>query len=429
MASIADSPGPRRTRAGRFYAGLLISPVIAAILVSVAAAKYSGGSGSSADPYQIGTAQDLDTLGNTPGDWDEQFVLVKDIDLTGYSEKNFHLIGGWVGFGATENKPFSGMFDGKGRAISNLSFRDTDSGACVGLFRYINVGEVKNLKLANMKITGNGTSTGALVGYLEAGAVVNCHAAGINVTGNTRVGGLVGYVDGAVAQSSTRGQVTGVRYVGGLVGDISEGTVSRSYSKAAVSGDESVGGLAGATVNQASIIDSCYATGKVRGGTGAGGLVGLAAQGRIFRCYSTGAVTGDRNVGGLTGEVMFFGEVIASFWDKETSGQAKSAGGTGKTTAEMRSADTFSNWDFNLTWAPICEGLHTPVFLWQIPLGDLRCPDGVAITDFAWFAMQWERADCGAVNSSCEWADLDESGDVGYRDLAIFAENWLTGID
>jgi len=428
MASIADSPRPRWMLGGQPCACLLICPIIATILVSAAAAKYSGGAGSSADPYQIGTAQDLDTLGNSPGDWIKQFVLVKDIDLTGYSEKNFHLIGGWVGLGSTENRPFSGIFDGKGRTISNLSFRDADSGACVGLFRYVNVGEVRNLNLANIKIVGNGTSTGALVGYLEAGAVVNCHAVGINVTGNTRVGGLVGHVGGAVAQSSSRGQVTGVRYVGGLVGDVSEGTVSRSYSKATVSGDESVGGLAGATINQASIVDSCYATGKVRGDTGAGGLVGLTAQGRIFRCYSTGAVTGDQNVGGLTGEVMYFGEVIASFWDKERSGQTKSGGGTGKTTAEMRSADTFINWDFDLIWA-ICDGLHTPVFLWQIPPGDLRCPDGVTILDFAWFALQWERADCGAVNSSCEWADLDESGDVGYRDLAIFAENWLTGID
>ena len=428
MASIPDSPRSRQMPAGRFSTCLLVSPILAGLLVSVGVAKYGGGSGLPADPYQIATAEDLVTLGNTPGDWDKHFVLTKDIDLTGYTEKNFHLIGDWVGLGATGNKPFSGIFDGKGRTISNLSFRDADSQGSVGLFRCVNVGEIRNLKLTNVKITANGIYTGSLVGYLENGAVVNCHATRINVTGNTQVGGLVGGVDGSVAQCSSRGQVTGVRFVGGVVGEINQGTISRSYSKAMVSGDDSVGGLAGATINQASIVDSCYATGKVRGGINAGGLIGLVSRGRVFRSYSTGAVTGTGNVGGLTGRVMFLGDVIASFWDNERSGQATSGGGTGKTTVEMRSADTFSNWDFNLTWA-ICDGLNTPVFLWQIPLGDLRCPDGVTITDFAWFALQWKRLDCGDINASCEWADLDESGDVGYRDLAIFAENWLTGID
>ncbi len=36
------------------------------------------------------------------------------------------------------------------------------------------------------------------------------------------------------------------------------------------------------------------------------------------------------------------------FWDTQTSGQAASAGGTGKTTAEMQTENTFTDadWDF-----------------------------------------------------------------------------------
>ena len=50
-------------------------------------------------------------------------------------------------------------------------------------------------------------------------------------------------------------------------------------------------------------------------------------------------------VGGLVGNN--YGTVRNTFWDIETSGQATSAGGTGKTTAQMQDIDTFSGaaWD------------------------------------------------------------------------------------
>ena len=46
---------------------------------------------------------------------------------------------------------------------------------------------------------------------------------------------------------------------------------------------------------------------------------------------------------------------INCFWDKEVSGKTYSAGGingvaVGKTTVEMMSQSTFTNWDFTNTW-------------------------------------------------------------------------------
>jgi hypothetical protein len=121
--------------------------------------------------------------------------------------------------------------------------------------------------------------------------------------------------------------------------------------------------------------------------------------------------------------------VMGSLWDTQSSTQAKSVGGTGKTTAEMKSLDTFwkMNWDFSNTWT-ICEGINYPVFLWQIPVGDFHCPDGVEFLDFAVFAQHWRAQNCGAINLNCDGADFDESGSVEFRDLAIFAENWLAGL-
>ncbi|MBN1507993.1 MAG: hypothetical protein JW955_14165 [Sedimentisphaerales bacterium] len=423
---LARRPSEFRDMPGiHWFHHLTLAPVVASLLLSVAAGKYSGGSGISTDPYLIRTAEELNTLGNSPGDWDKCFRLMEDIDLEGYNETNFHLIGSWVSYGDTANQPYRAIFDGNGRTISNLRYRDM-KGNGIGLFRYVHGGDVRNLTLKNVKIVSDGVDVGALVGRMGSGGIVNCHVVGVDVMGNTRVGGLVGNTDGGIYQCSSRGRVAGVWYVGGLVGGVGDAIVKTSYSKASVSGNESVGGLIGATLNQEAIVDSCYANGSVTGTLYVGGLAGQVVTGRVYKCYSTGAVKGSQSAGGLTGNLKILGDVMASFWDAETSGQTGGAG-TGKTTAEMWSADTYSTWDFIYTWT-ICDGRNYPVFLWQIPTADLRCPDGVNATDFAWFAIQWRRDDCGGANWDCEWADFDGSGDVRFPDLAILAEEWLTGV-
>jgi len=66
--------------------------------------------------------------------------------------------------------------------------------------------------------------------------------------------------------------------------------------------------------------------------------------------------------------------VTACFWDIQTSGQATSVGGTGKTTAEMQTASTFleAGWDFvgetengteDIWW--INEGKDYPRLWWE----------------------------------------------------------------
>jgi hypothetical protein len=66
--------------------------------------------------------------------------------------------------------------------------------------------------------------------------------------------------------------------------------------------------------------------------------------------------------------------ITACFWDIETSRQTASAGGTGKTTAEMQTASMFLNagWDFvgetknstaDLWW--ILEGKDHPRLWWE----------------------------------------------------------------
>jgi len=92
----------------------------------------------------------------------------------------------------------------------------------------------------------------------------------------------------------------------------------------------------------------------------------------VVQCYSVGEVSGDGLVGGLAGHNS--GSIATSFWDKETLGETTSAGGTGKTTAEMQTASTFleAGWDFvgetaNGTediWK-IAEGWDYPRLWWE----------------------------------------------------------------
>jgi hypothetical protein len=109
-----------------------------------------------------------------------------------------------------------------------------------------------------------------------------------------------------------------------------------------------------------------YSTGAVSGtGICIGGVLG-ANGGNLTQCYSAGAVKGNPDVGGLVGSRNSTMNVTACFWDTQTSGQTRSAGGTGKTTAEMKTAKTYldAGWDF------VGETANGTKDIWRIDEGE-----------------------------------------------------------
>jgi hypothetical protein len=208
--------------------------------------------------------------------------------------------------------PFTGSFNGNGYTVSHLTITGEDD---LGLFGVTYGGLVTNLGIVDVNIVGSGVSVGGLVGN-NCGTVTDCYCTG-TVSGKWYVGGLVGWNDGAVTECYSTGAVDGNGYVGGLVG---------------------------------------------------------SNDGPVTQCYSTGAVSGTGSfVGGLVGNGNK-DRVITSFWDTQTSGQTKSAGGTGKSTAEMQTAKTFldAGWDFvgetangteDIWW--IVEGRDHPRLWWE----------------------------------------------------------------
>jgi hypothetical protein len=359
--------------------------------------------------YMVNNMTDFKQLLPFGQDTTLKFRLTQDLDLG--DEPNFYI-------------PYlAGEFDGSGHRISNLSLNF--GFLCgVGLFGYITAsGNVTDLAAENVNIIG-ADDVGGLVGY-SRGTIGNSYSSG-SVSGASRVGGLVGWNDeGDVSDSSFNGTVTGSAMVGGLAGRNSDSNVSNSYSTGNVTATSWVGGLVGynwkgtvgnsyctgnvtgadwvgglvgynwkgtvgnsyctgttvggiiagywgtgglAGGNTGTITD-CYSTGSVSCDELVGGLLGLNANdGTVGRCYSTGSVTGSERVGGLVGDNIG-GTVSDSFWDVETSGQAISNGGTGKTTAEMQHVATFSGamWNILTVASPAIRNIS---YIWNIVDGE-----------------------------------------------------------
>jgi hypothetical protein len=342
--------------------------------------KYSGGTGEPNNPYRIANAEDLNDIGNYEEDWDKHFILVNDVNLAQYTGTQFKIIGR---FDYPNNKPFTGVFDGNDHKIWNFTWNSNEI-RFVGVFGHVgNGGHIKNLEMKNVNIKTIGEHVGGLVGWNLDGSITNCSSTG-NVTGIDRVGGLVGSsTHGLIINCYSKGSVSGSYDVGGLAGT-NDGAITNSYSTSSVWGDdELIGGLVGH--NYGGAITNCYSTGSVWGGDEfVGGLVGENHD-LIINCYSTGNVSGNCPVGGLVGS----GGAENSFWDIETSGQLTSAGGTPKTTAEMKIKSTFTDagWDFIEIWG-IGENQTYP-YLRTEPAGDSNYDKKVNLEDLAIMSSHW----------------------------------------
>jgi filamentous hemagglutinin family protein len=206
-------------------------------------------------------------------------------------------------------------------------------------------------------------ATGGLIGKASGGTVSQAYSNGW-IYGQTQTGGLIGNaINSTINYATTDGRVSGTSYTGGLIGDLSGGSIHQAFSMSWVSGTDSVGGFAGRNVS--GLISNAYARGDVTGTSNVGGFLGSVDSSTIEFTYSLGAVTGGLNVGGYSGSGAG-NSISESFWDAQTSGQATSAHGLGKTTAQMHAASTFSNWDVGTeggtgeTWR-IYDGFTSPL--------------------------------------------------------------------
>ena len=255
-------------------------------------------------------------------------TLTADIDLSGID---------WTPIGKDDNKAYTGTFDGGNHTISGLTVNQTRN--YVGLIGCIGSdGTVKNVKLENVNITGDGYFVGGVAGT-NYGTIENCSVDGTLTNNRHYLGGVVGDNYGSIIGCSSSGTITGTSPdVGGIGGQSVGGTIMACYSVANIKGRSSSGGVLGQT-NRETVVIACY--------------------------HAKGNVTGEqsRMIGGVIG--WNYGKVTACYWENnQEQGIGENQAGTGETTmvtdgdwqnaviqmnAALQSAG--SEWQYELTGA------------------------------------------------------------------------------
>jgi PKD repeat protein len=323
---------------------LLVTPSLA----------FAGGDGSSSNPYEISTCQQLQDMENDLG---AHYELVTNIDCSGTSSWN-ELTGETTEYSNDHYLTSGETVDTHFDFDSIVDVVNTDDGTSMS-YTVVddNTIELNEQALDNVKITYNpkpgqyqgfrsvgednnafsGSLDGrgytvdgltikdvtlsevGLIGQLGTGGEINdIGLTNVNIYSDiVEVGGLVGFNYGSISNSYTTGSVSGDSNVGGLVGTNYAG-ISNSHSTADVSGYLNTGGLIGGNSESPfnsieSRVSNSYSTGSVSADLyHAGGLVGHLYDGSVSNSYSTGSISGDANVGGLIGN-FYDGSVSNSY--------------------------------------------------------------------------------------------------------------------
>ena len=302
-------------------------------------------------------------------DLSADYKLMTDIDFGGITYTS-------IGSSVT---PFSGVFDGNGHTVSNMS-------GSVALFD-TNNGTIKGLNVSGAVLSTALDDLGAIVCF-NNGVVTECSVSGGSVTARLRAGGVVGrnmngaLIEKCVSSAAVNSTATSESFSGGVVGcnghlRLPEGggdvaLVRDCYSTGDVSGGWNVGGIAGGSLSPA-IVENCYATGNINNvnpGRWVGGIVGnfqgvasngeggavrsnVAMNGSIYSQRGTAnaerIVSGDAQINpnniGLDTTLVNGAARNGSLASTDKNGLTKSA-------AELADAETYKaiGWDFDTVW-------------------------------------------------------------------------------
>ena len=272
----------------------------------------SGGTGTEGDPYRIATTADLDALAADVNSGTAYsgtyFKMTVDIayahstawDDAASTENNYTPIGNRLN-SYTDN-PFSGTFDGDGHTVSGIRIYKGGSGwgnYFLGLFGYVLNGTVKNVTVADARITGQ-MGCGGIAGYVNASegtcTVENCHA-----LSDVAIHAVVDYANchGGIAGASNNATISGCTSAVTLT------------ANTGLTGCSAFGGIVGGLTS--STMRNCLAIGVSipaipvnEYGEGSGAIFGGESNSCTFdhnsyaNCNVGGATT---NIGGPSGDI------------------------------------------------------------------------------------------------------------------------------
>lgn len=287
--------------------------------MSFYAGLFSGGAGTSEDPYKIATARDFRNLIKYSKEGCSQYyknasvflganyLQTADIDF-----KNVQM----APIGDSDNQ-FTGTYDGNNKELQSVNISET--GAFAGIFAYVN----GSASIKDLTVSGKITKT--------------------ETTDNSCVGGIAGIVRGAASVSGCTNNATitsSATYTGGIVGRLYQSTSSTAISGCTNNGTVTstapiVGGIVGQQINGGNITE-CVNTGTVSGTSYVGGIAGdmgiagsaPSALSFISFCRNNATINASANCsGGIAGRIIN-GSVVSSCFAKGTvSSESYDVGG------------------------------------------------------------------------------------------------------
>ncbi len=249
---------------------------------TITATNDWSGSGTSGDPYIIESPEQLNMLSfrvnNGVSNYDgKYFQLAGDItyshttdwDDATSTENNYVTIGI-----TNTTKYFKGTLDGQNHTISGIRVYKDDNSSCHGLFGYVNGALVKNLILADTRITGCAHTAG-IVGLLDgASEVMRCHVL------NTVT------IHAVTTQSDCHGGVVGTN--GGNVNHCSSAATLTKLQNAY--GCSQWGGIVGYTSASGASVNDNYAYGVT--------ITNVASTDQnVYTISDVGAISGNKTAG------------------------------------------------------------------------------------------------------------------------------------
>ena len=288
--------------------------------------------------------------------------LTADIDLNNAA---------WTPIGTSTN-PFKGVFDGKGKTISNYSITAVDDNGS-GLFGVIagnvnsdfmqlsnvvsengefsttNISEnkytcvVKNLNVSNATVTADGKKYVSPV----IGAASNAYIANINVTGTTMTvykygAGIVAkLVKGVVNNCTAAGTFTGSGegyggHIAGIIAEVGENApfvVMKCTNSANITASYGHnGGICALVPGDSAVIVNCTNNGtiSVNNAHNAAGIAGQALNGYFINCTNNGAISGSVRAGETNGfgGIVSYGPYNGMFYNCRNTGNITATSAT-----------------------------------------------------------------------------------------------------
>lgn len=421
--------------------------------------KYSGGSGTEADPYLISTEQDLRLLSRSPIDWDKYFRQTAHITLN--ENDPFSPIG-------TNDITFTGVYDGDFynvkvktfnpvyvARVTFITFFDYDG---VGLF-----GNTKDAILKNINFLFDGVTIEGRIGRSYAVGLLAYNSSGT-----------------IIENCSSRGQLiikgdhdSEFNLFGGILGLTRRGlTIRRSFTDVDVTIYNSVahgGGIIGASGylgalenGEEVLIQNSYSLSSIRhlekglGGIIIGGLVGRGGlQTKIENTYHSGKIQ-PYETNGVDRAGALFGDYVGDnlnginlFWDQNitntqlsvsTLNEGQVSGVSKYSTFDIKIYAKFKElgWDIsaksdndeNTIWK--YDPLGYPYLNWQDETFEVFTVSGQVVDEngnpFAGATVELTKHDGGntfsnKVNTDSQGNFSLQSPSVGFHSIAVKPNN------